>query len=48
MVIFYNDVDDAEKEKIKELLKFDPFIDYRDKFSNCNKTYFYKYLVFEI
>ena len=48
IVVFYDDIDDYEKKKIKELLKFDPFVDYHNKFSNCNKAYFYQYLVFEI
>ena len=48
IVVFYDDIDDYEKKKIKELLKFDPFVDYHNKFSSCNSAYFYQYLVFEI
>lgn len=48
MVIFFDDFTEEEQEKIKNIYNENPFIDIHDKFSRCNKSFFYKYLVFEV
>lgn len=48
MVIFYDELSKYQISKIEKILKVNNLINIHDRFSNCNKAFFYKYIVVEL